>query len=121
MTKILIADDNPVSRELIREVLELSHYEIIEASNGQEALERTEQSAPDLVLLDIEMPLLNGFGVLRQLRGNPRFASLPVLALTAYAMQGDREKALAAGFDEYITKPISAVILRAQIEKLLRP
>ena len=120
MRKILVADDNAESRELIREVLEPYCYHVVEACDGPEALAKIEQTTPDAVLLDIQMPGLDGFGVLERLRRNPRFAALPVAALTAYAMQGDREKAFAAGFDEYITKPINAGSLRAQIKRLLR-
>src|SRR5579862_7375155 len=97
--KILVADDNAASRELIREVLEMSGYHVVEASNGQEAVSRVHETAPDLVLVDIQMPRLDGYGVLRELRGDPKFAGLRVVALTAFAMQGDRERALEAGFD----------------------
>ncbi|PYX50728.1 MAG: response regulator, partial [Acidobacteria bacterium] len=94
MSKILIAEDNPVNRELLRELLEIRGHTVAEACDGEEALRVIEQTQPDLVLLDIGMPLLDGFGVIRKIRENPRFASMPVVALTAYAMQGDREKIL---------------------------
>src|SRR6058998_1694368 len=106
MKKILVADDNAVSRELIREVLEADNYQVIEASDGREALDKLREQQPDLVLLDIQMPILDGHALIRELRADPRFSGLPVVALTAYAMQGDREKALTLGFDRYITKPI---------------
>jgi CheY-like chemotaxis protein len=94
MTKILIAEDNAVNRELLRELLEMRGYTVVEACDGEEALHMIEQTHPDLLLLDIGMPVLDGFGVMRKIRENPRFASLPVVAVTAYAMQGDREKIL---------------------------
>ena len=94
MTKILVAEDNAVNRELLRELLEMRGYTVMEACDGEEALRMIEQTQPDLVLLDIGMPVLDGFGVMRKIRENPRFASLPVVAVTAYAMQGDREKIL---------------------------
>lgn len=119
MKTILVAEDNAAGRELIREVLEGAGYQVIEAANGGEALEQIEQASPDLVLLDIQMPVLDGYAVVRRLRENSRFDGLRVIALTAFAMQGDREKALAAGFDGYITKPIRAGALRAQIEEFL--
>ena len=119
MRKILVAEDDLASRELIREILEARGYEVVEVGDGQEAVQKIAEKKPDLVLLDIQMPLLDGFGVLRQLRQDSRFASLPVVAVTAYAMQGDRAKALAAGFDAYLTKPLNAAALKKQIEQLL--
>lgn len=119
MGKIVIADDNPVSRELIREILGAGNYEVVEACNGRQALEKIEEMRPDLVLLDIQMPELDGYRVLAALRGDPRFASIRVAALTAFAMRGDEEKAVATGFDAYITKPIKASILRKEVERLL--
>lgn len=119
MKTILVAEDDPASRELMREILEAEGYRVLEACDGGEALQKMEETEPDLVLLDIQMPGLDGFAVLRQLRQNPSYATLPVVALTAYAMRGDREKVLAAGFDAYLTKPVDATALRAQIQKLL--
>ena len=83
MSKILIAEDNLVNRELLRELLEIRGHTVAEACDGEEALRIIEQTQPDLVLLDIGLPLLDGFGVIRQIRENPRFASMPVVALTA--------------------------------------
>ena len=92
MTKVLIAEDNAINRELLRELLEMRGYAVVEACDGQEALRMIEQTKPDILLLDIGMPVLDGFAVVRKIRENPRLATLPVLAVTAYAMQGDREK-----------------------------
>ena len=117
--KILVADDNPASRELIMEVLEMSGYDVIGAADGLEAVDQARAGQPDLLLVDIQMPRLDGFGVLRELRAEARFASLPVVALTAFAMQGDRERALDAGFNGYISKPVDIVILRQEIRKYL--
>lgn len=119
MRTILVADDNPISRELIRETLETRDFTVIEACDGKDALEKIQETNPDAVLMDIQMPAMDGFAVLRAVRSEPRFAALPVLALTAFAMQGDREKALAAGFDGYITKPIDIMLLREEVEQLL--
>lgn len=119
MRKILVVDDNRASRELLRALLRAPDRHILEASQGQEALELIAQEQPDLVLLDIEMPVLDGYGVVRALRQNPRLASIWVVAVTANAMQGARERALAAGFDGYITKPISAPAVREQVAELL--
>ena len=119
MIKVLIAEDNAVNRELLRELLEARGYTVVEACDGQEALHLIEQAQPDILLLDIGMPVLDGFAVVRKIRENPRLATLPVLAVTAYAMQGDREKILNSGFDGYLSKPINAVALAEALEPLL--
>jgi CheY-like chemotaxis protein len=119
MKKILIAEDNPVNRELLRELLEMQDYEVFEACNGQEALDMIEQLRPDLLILDLGMPVLDGFGAIRKIRADPAFAGLPVLAATAYAMRGDREKTLEAGFDGYVSKPIQPAALKQEIARLL--
>lgn len=118
MKTILIAEDNAVNRELLRELLEARGYAVEEASNGQEALEMIARRQPDALLLDLNMPVLDGMATVRKIRENPAMASLPVLAVTAYAMRGDREKTLAAGFDEYLSKPISSASLDAELERI---
>jgi len=117
--KVLVVDDNPVSRELIREVLEDSSLMVLEAENGAEALKKIADEKPDIVLLDIQLPIYDGYEVLRRVRTILKLDKLPVLAVTAYAMKEDFEKALAAGFDAYITKPIDAAALRVQVERIL--
>ncbi len=117
--KLLIAEDDPASRELLREILEAQGYQVVEAEDGQTALRRIEEESLDLVLLDIQMPKLDGLAVVRRLRQNPRLTSLPVIAVTSYAMRGDREKALDAGFDTYLTKPIDVVAMRQTVARLL--
>ena len=119
MKRVLVADDNPVSRELIREILEDDDCEVIEAGDGREALEKVREHRPDLALLDIQMPVMDGNAVVRQIRADAQLSKLPVVALTAYAMQGDREKALALGFNSYITKPIDIPTFRAAVAELL--
>ena len=118
MTKVLIAEDNAVNRELLRELLEARGYTVEEACDGREALRMIEQMEPDLLLLDIGMPVLDGYGVVRELRQNPRFAALPTLAVTAYAMQGDREKILSSGFDGYLSKPLNAQALTEALDRI---
>jgi CheY-like chemotaxis protein len=119
MNKILIAEDNAVNRELLREILEMRGYTVSEACDGAEALRMIEQTQPDLLLLDIGMPLLDGFEVMRKIRENPRFGALPVVAVTAYAMQGDREKILGSKFDGYLSKPVNAHSLDGELHRLL--
>jgi two-component system, cell cycle response regulator DivK len=120
MTRIVVADDDPVSRGLIRDVLEPQSYEVFEASNGEEALTMIAETRPDLVLLDIQMPVLDGYEVLKKLRADVRFRDIPVAIVTALAMAGDRERALSVGSNAYITKPISVSALRAQVRTLLQ-
>ncbi len=119
MTKVLVAEDSPINRELLRELLEARGYEVFEACNGQEALELSTQIEPDVLLLDIGMPVLDGFATVRKLRESNSPPGLPVLAVTAYAMRGDRENILNSGFDGYISKPIEANTLFKQIDQLL--
>jgi CheY-like chemotaxis protein len=120
MKTILIADDKPTGRELVRTVLENSGYTVIEAGDGPEALRMARESSPDLIILDLHMPEIDGFGVIQELRRDANFAVTPVVALTASAMQGDRERAMSLGFTGYITKPIRLVALRSEIERLLK-
>jgi CheY-like chemotaxis protein len=120
MTKVLVAEDNPVNRELLRELLENRGYEVLEAPNGQEALVMVDEAQPDILLLDIGMPILDGYAVARRIRDNPALARLPLLAITAYAMRGDREKILNAGFDGYLSKPVNARALADELDRLLR-
>jgi|ERR1035437_8132868 CheY-like chemotaxis protein len=120
MKKLLVADDKATSRELIRTVLEEYGYAISEASDGVEALRCARELEPDLIILDLHMPGVDGFGVAAELRREERFATTPIMALTASAMQGDRERALAAGFDSYVSKPIPLSVLREEVERLLR-
>ena len=120
MSKILIAEDNAVNRELLRELLEARGYSVREACNGQEALQAIEDSIPDILLLDIGMQVLDGYAVVRKIRETPRLAKLPVLGVTAYAMQGDRENILSSGFDGYLSKPVNAKALNDELERLLK-
>ena len=119
MKRILIVEDKATSRELLRTVLEQQGYAVEEARDGEEALRKISQHLPDLVLMDLHMPARNGFEVMEEIRKNPRLQTLPVVAVTASAMQGDREKALAAGFTSYISKPVSLVQLRLEVSRLL--
>ena len=119
MKKVLVADDRETGRELVRTVLENSGYQVIEASDGMEAVTQARQVRPDLIILDIHMPGLDGFQVIEVLRREEGFAAIPIIALTASAMMGDRERAMEAGFTGYITKPIRLDALRAEVERLL--
>ena len=117
---ILLADDNAASRELMREILEACGYNVVEAANGREALDLISESPPDLVLLDLQMPVMDGFAVVRAVRSDERLRLLTIIALTASAMLGDRERAIAAGFDSYIAKPINLENVRNQIRQVAK-
>lgn len=105
MKKIAVIEDNPDNRLLVRVLLD-SLYEVTEYETGSSALEGFQSNLPDLVVLDVSLPEIDGTEVLRRIRADPRLRELPVIALTAHAMATDREKFLAAGFDDYVTKPI---------------
>jgi CheY-like chemotaxis protein len=119
MTKVLIAEDNPVNRELLRELLEMRDYSVKEACDGQEALEQIKADRPDILLLDLGMPVLDGFATVHKIREDPTMKDLPVLAVTAYAMRGDKEKIIASGFDGYLSKPVSPLSLEQELVRLL--
>jgi CheY-like chemotaxis protein len=119
MIRVLIADDKETSRELIRTVLESLGHEVREASDGLEAVRYARELPPDLIILDLQMPVLDGFGALAELRRDRILDATPIMALTASAMQGDREKAIAAGFNSYVSKPIPLPKLREEVTRLL--
>lgn len=119
MRTILVAEDRDTSRELVRTFLEHSGYAVLEAADGGEAIEVARANNPDLVLLDLQMPIKNGYEVLRELRGDERFRKTPIVALTASAMMGDRDRALMEGFTAYLTKPLSLAVVRRELARLL--
>jgi CheY-like chemotaxis protein len=119
MSNILIAEDNTINRELLRELLEARGHTVIEACNGQEALDAIQEAQPDILLLDINMPVMDGFAAVRKIREDPHLATLPVLAVTANAMLGERETILNSGFDGYLSKPINGQALAEEIGRLL--
>jgi two-component system cell cycle response regulator DivK len=104
--QILVVEDNEKNMKLLRDVLRATGHEVLEASTGERALALAREQSPDLVLMDIQLPDMNGVEALAQLRSDPRTASLPVLAVTAQAMKGDRERFIGEGFDAYLSKPI---------------
>ena len=119
MTTVLIAEDNATNRELLREILQERGCTVLEACNGQEVLCIMEQEQADVVLMDIGMPVMDGYATVRRIRQNPRFASLPVVAVTAFAMQGDRETILSSGFDGYLSKPVNPRSIVEELSRLL--
>ena len=121
MKRILVAEDDAPSRELVKDILEAEGYEVIEAADGSEALVKIKETVPDLALLDIRMPVLGGFAVLEQLRRERKFSHLRVIAVTAFGMEQDRVRILAAGFDAHVSKPVDEATLTAQVRALLYP
>ena len=105
--RVLVVEDNEKNMKLFRDVLDASGYRTLEATTGGEAVAMASEHTPDLVLMDIQLPDLDGVQALHRLRADPRTATIPIVALTAQAMQGDRERFLAAGFDGYMSKPVN--------------
>lgn len=116
--RVLVADDNDFSRQVFREVLEQMGCLVWEACDGPAAVLTTWRVLPDLIFLDLCMPGIDGFEVLREIRRTPEFAVTPIVALTAGALNGDCEKALAAGFTRYLARPVSPDTLRAELERV---
>jgi two-component system cell cycle response regulator DivK len=109
--RVLVVEDNEKNMKLFRDVLVATGYRTLEATTGAQAIEVAAEHAPDLVLMDVQLPDLDGVEALKRLRADERTASIPVLAVTAQAMHGDRERFLAAGFDGYLSKPVDVVEL----------
>jgi two-component system cell cycle response regulator DivK len=116
---ILYVEDNPDNRSLIRRVLEAENYAVVEAINAQQALEKLEISSIDLVLMDINMPDMDGYTLTAKIKAIQKFTKIPIVAVTANVMRGDREKSLGAGCDGYIQKPIDIDTLSQQIERFI--
>ncbi len=119
MAKILLVEDNEMNRDMLSRRLERRGYEVIVAVDGEEGVARARAESPDLVLMDMSLPVLDGWEATRQLKAAPETKSIPVIALTAHAMSGDREKALEAGCDDFDTKPIDLARLLGKVEGLL--
>jgi two-component system, cell cycle response regulator DivK len=117
---ILYVEDNSDNRKLVRRVLEVEGYVVVEAKDGAQALEQLESQSIDLALMDINMPEVDGYTLTSKIRAMPQFAELPIVAVTANVMRGDRERSLLAGCDGYIQKPIDIDTLSQQIERFMR-
>lgn len=116
---ILIVEDNPLNMELVADILDAHGYQIIQATSGKDALAKVEGNLPDLVLMDIQLPGLDGLTVTGILKDNPQTAGIPIIALTAHAMRGDEERVRQAGCDGYISKPIDTRALPKTIRTFL--
>lgn len=120
MPKILLAEDNEMNRDMLSRRLQRRGYDVVIAADGEQAVEKSASEFPDLLLLDIGLPIIDGLEVARRIRSDPQLSGLPILGLSAHAMQGDKERALAAGCDDYDTKPIDIERLLSKISHLLQ-
>ncbi|MDQ5853026.1 MAG: response regulator [Chloroflexota bacterium] len=120
MAKILLVEDNEMNRDMLSRRLLRKGYAVVVATDGRQGIAMARSEAPDLILMDMSLPLLDGWEATRQLKAAPETRSIPIIALTAHAMAGDREKAIEAGCDDYDTKPIEFARLVDKIEALLK-
>ena len=119
MTRILYVEDNEDNIYMLRHRLERKGIEVIVANDGAEGIERARRERPDLILMDLSLPVIDGWEAARRLKASPDTQTIPIIALSAHAMTGDRERALAAGCNDYDTKPVDLRALMAKIEALL--
>ncbi len=117
--RILVVEDQPDSRQIIRDMLVGTDYEITEAENGEAALAAIAKQRPDLILMDIQLPIMDGYTATNQIKADPALQSIPIIAVTSYALAGEEKKARAAGCDDYVTKPFSARQLLAKIRQYM--
>ncbi|MCB9076823.1 MAG: response regulator [Anaerolineaceae bacterium] len=120
MAKILLVEDNEMNRDMLSRRLERRGYEVIIAVNGEQGYLAALSNQPDLILMDMSLPVMDGWEASRQIKAAPETKDIPIIALTAHAMAGDREKALAAGCDDYDTKPVEFPRLLAKIETFIQ-
>lgn len=119
MAKILLVEDNEMNLDMLSRRLERRGYEVLIATDGAQGVALTRSEIPNLILMDMSLPVMDGWEATRQIKGDPAVRHIPIIALTAHAVAGDREKCLAAGCDEYETKPIKFPQLLSKIEQIL--
>ena len=120
MTKcILVVEDEEDNRQILRDLLATSGYEMVEAQDGEQALAAVDQHRPDLILMDIQLPIMDGYEATRRIRANPANKRIPIIAVTSYVLSGNESMALAAGCDAYVPKPYSPRELLAKIREFL--
>jgi two-component system, cell cycle response regulator DivK len=119
LARVLIVEDNPLNLKLVRDVLLMAGFEVIEARTGEDGVARAQDSHPDVILMDLQLPGVDGTQAMRTIKASPRGSGIPIVALTAFAMSEDRDRALRNGFDGYLSKPISVRDLPRQIAELL--
>lgn len=119
MLKILLVEDNEMNRDMLSRRLKRKGYDVVSANDGARGITMAQSEAPDLILMDISLPVMDGLQATRQLKASPDTQSIPIIALTAHAMAGDREKCLEAGCNDYATKPVEFPQLLAKIQSFL--
>jgi two-component system cell cycle response regulator DivK len=117
--RILVVEDQEDNRQIVRDLLTANDYEMTEAENGQQAVEAAAKERPDLILMDIQLPVMDGYEATRRIKADPSLSSIPVIAVTSYALSGDEEKARAAGCSDFVPKPYSPRQLLAKIRQYL--
>ena len=118
--RILVVEDQEDNRQIVRDLLTANDYEMTEAENGEEALAAVAKNRPDLILMDIQLPVMDGYEATRRIKADPALSSIPIIAVTSYALSGDEEKARAAGWNDFVPKPYSPRQLLAKIREFLR-
>ena len=119
MPKVLVVEDNEMNRDMLSRRLQRRGYEVVVSVDGEDGVNKARSESPDIILMDMDLPVLDGWAATKMLKAAPETQTIPVIALTAHAMAGDREKALEAGCDDYDTKPVEFARLVEKIEKLL--
>jgi two-component system cell cycle response regulator DivK len=119
--RILVVEDQEDNRQILRDLLGNTGYQMFEAENGEDAVTMAAAEKPDLILMDIQLPLVDGYEATRRIKANPALSAIPIIAITSYALSGDEDKARAAGCDDYVTKPYSPRKLLAKIREYLPP
>jgi two-component system, cell cycle response regulator DivK len=117
--RILIVEDQEDNRSILRDLLSTAGYQLIEAMDGEEGVRLAERERPDLILMDIQLPIVDGYEATRRIKGSAELKSIPIIAVTSYALSGDEAKARAAGCDGYVTKPFSPRALLAKVREYL--
>jgi two-component system cell cycle response regulator DivK len=117
--RVLIVEDQEDNRAILRDLLSKSGYDLIEATNGEEGVALAQSQRPDLILMDVQLPIIDGYEATQRIKSNAELRSIPVIAVTSYALSGDEAKARAAGCDAYVAKPFSPRLLLAKIRKYL--
>lgn len=118
-TRVLVVEDNPLNLKLVRDVLRRAGFEVIEARSGEEGVAQWRACTPDMILMDLQLPGIDGTQAMRMIKEDPGGTDIPIVALTAFAMSEDRERALSSGFDGYLSKPISVRDLPRQVSEFL--
>jgi two-component system cell cycle response regulator DivK len=119
-TRILVVEDQEDNRRILRDLLTSAGYQVLEAEDGEQGIAAAEAHRPDLILMDIQLPIVDGHEATRRIKANPELRAIPIIVVTSYALSGDEDKARAAGCDDYVTKPYSPRQLLAKIKEHLR-